>query len=89
LRSTIDLLAPGARLAVLTFHSGEDRIVKSVLRDAETGGCSCPSGLPCACGAVQLVKRVRASRTASASELAVNNRASSARLRVVEKVARA
>jgi 16S rRNA (cytosine1402-N4)-methyltransferase len=89
LRSTIELLAPGARLAVLTFHSGEDRIVKSVLREAETGGCNCPSGLPCACGAVQLVKRVRASRTASASELAVNNRASSARLRVVEKVVKA
>jgi 16S rRNA (cytosine1402-N4)-methyltransferase len=87
LRDVISLLVPGARLAVLTFHSGEDRIVKDVMRQAETGGCTCPVGLPCGCGAMSLVQRVRAPRTASASEIAGNARSSSARLRVVEKKA--
>jgi 16S rRNA (cytosine1402-N4)-methyltransferase len=86
LRDTIDLLAPGARLAVLSYHSGEDRIVKSVMRSAETGECRCPSALPCACGAVRSVRRVRAPRTASRTEVVANPRASSARLRVVEKL---
>jgi len=86
LNDVIDLLAPGARLAVLTFHSGEDRIVKAVMRHAETGGCRCPAGLPCGCGAITTVRRVRVSRTASSAEVAVNPRAASARLRVVEKI---
>ena len=89
LQDVIGLLAPGARLAVLSYHSGEDRIVKDVMRRAETGECTCPSGLPCGCGAVPSVRRVRAPRTASAAELARNPRASSARLRVVEKIAEA
>ena len=87
LTATIGLLAPGARLAVITFHSGEDRIVKSVFRSAETGDCSCPSGLPCACGARRTVRRVRAPREASRAEAAANPRSASARLRVVEKLA--
>jgi len=87
LHEVIALLAPGARLAVLTFHSGEDRIVKEVMRQAETGGCTCPSGLPCGCGAVSHVVRVRAPRTASSDEIAMNRRSASARLRVVEKKA--
>ncbi|MFM8793620.1 MAG: 16S rRNA (cytosine(1402)-N(4))-methyltransferase RsmH [Acidimicrobiales bacterium] len=85
LRAAIGLLRPGARLAVLSYHSGEDRIVKSVLRDAESGGCTCPTGLPCACGAVGLVRRVRTRREPTAEEIARNPRARSARLRVVEK----
>lgn len=85
-RDAISLLAPGARLAVLTYHSGEDRIVKSVMRSAETGDCTCPTGLPCGCGARPLVKRVRISREASRTEINANPRASSARLRVVEKL---
>ena len=88
LRDAIALLAPGARLAVLSYHSGEDRIVKSVMRSAETGDCSCPPNLPCGCGAVRSVVRIRAPRDASRSELARNPRASSARLRVVEKITR-
>ena len=87
LRDVIALLAPGARLAVLSYHSGEDRIVKSVMRSAETGDCSCPPNLPCGCGAVRSVVRIRAPRDASRSELGRNPRASSARLRVVEKIA--
>ena len=86
LNDTIRLLAPGARLAVITFHSGEDRIVKSIFRSAETGDCSCPTGLPCACGARRSVRRVRAPREASHSEIATNPRSASARLRVVEKL---
>lgn len=85
LRAAIDLLAPGARLAVLSYHSGEDRIVKSVMREAETGGCTCLPGLPCGCGAVSTVSRVRVRREATADECARNPRAASARLRVVEK----
>lgn len=87
LRNVISLLAPGARLAVLSYHSGEDRIVKSVMRSAETGDCDCPPNLPCGCGAVRSVVRVRAPRDASRAELALNPRSSSARLRVVEKIA--
>ena len=89
LRDAIALLAPGARLAVLSYHSGEDRIVKSVMRSAETGDCSCPPNLPCGCGAVRSVIRIRAPRDASRTELLRNPRASSARLRVVEKIATA
>lgn len=86
IRDAISLLAPGARLAVLTYHSGEDRIVKSVMRSAETGDCECPAGLPCGCGASPTVKRVRTARQAGKSEVARNPRSSSARLRVVEKL---
>ena len=86
LRDAMSLLAPGARLAVITFHSGEDRIVKAVMRSAETGDCSCPPNLPCACGATRTVKRIRVSREAGKEEVLRNPRASSARLRVVEKL---
>ena len=86
LQDVIDLLAPGARLAVLTFHSGEDRIVKEVMRLAETGGCTCPPTLPCGCGAIRTARRVRAPKTPTSQEISRNNRASSARLRVIEKI---
>lgn len=86
LASVIDVLAPGACLAVLTYHSGEDRIVKDVMRTAETGGCTCPAALPCRCGAVRTVERVRAPRGANATEISTNPRSRSARLRVVRKL---
>jgi 16S rRNA (cytosine1402-N4)-methyltransferase len=87
LDQAIELLEPGGRLAVLSYHSGEDRLVKQVMRAAETGGCTCPPHLPCVCGAVRLVKPVwRGGRTPDAAELARNPRASSARLRAVEKL---
>jgi 16S rRNA (cytosine1402-N4)-methyltransferase len=83
----IDALVPGGRIAILSYHSGEDRIVKDRLRVA-TGECSCPHGLPCVCGAVQKVALVRRiPKTPSDTELTVNPRAASARLRVAEKVA--
>ena len=86
LRDVISLLAPGACLAVLSYHSGEDRIVKSVMRAAETGNCTCPANLPCGCGAVRTVERVRITREASREEKARNPRSTSARLRVVRKL---
>ena len=86
LRDVISLLAPGACLAVLSYHSGEDRIVKQVMRTAETGDCTCPSHLPCGCGAVKTVERVRVSREASRDEQSRNPRSTSARLRVVRKL---
>ncbi len=87
LDAAIAELVPGGRIAVLSYHSGEDRIVKQRLR-AATGECGCPHGLPCVCGAVQQVTIVRrVPRTPSAAEIHSNPRASSARLRVAEKVA--
>ena len=83
----LELLVPGGRLAVLSYHSGEDRIAKQRLRHAETGGCTCPPHLPCACGAVPVVRLVgRRPRRPSAAEVARNPRAESARLRVAEKL---
>jgi 16S rRNA (cytosine1402-N4)-methyltransferase len=82
----IDALTPGGRLAVLSYHSGEDRIVKERIRAAETGGCECPPELPCVCGAVQTVRVVRrVAKKPSDTEQAANRRAASARLRVAEK----
>jgi 16S rRNA (cytosine1402-N4)-methyltransferase len=82
----VEALAVGGRLAVLSYHSGEDRIVKERIRDAETGGCECPPELPCVCGAIQTVRVVRGvAKRPSASERERNPRAASARLRVAEK----
>ena len=50
----VDALASGGRCVVISYHSGEDRIVKAAFRQAETGGCVCPPGLPCRCGAVSV-----------------------------------
>jgi len=86
LDTAIEATAPGGRVAVLSYHSGEDRIVKDRFRRA-TGECECPPGLPCVCGAVQTVRLVRTPRRPSENERADNVRASSARLRVAERVA--
>jgi 16S rRNA (cytosine1402-N4)-methyltransferase len=84
--AALDALAPGGRLVVLSYHSGEDRIVKSRLRLAETGGCTCPSnGLPCACGALPRGRSLRRGITRpSETEVATNPRAASALARVFE-----
>jgi len=83
----IDATVPQGRIAVLTYHSGEDRIVKERFVNATTGNCDCPPGLPCVCGAVPTVRRVRMPRTPTPSQAEANPRARSARLRVVERVA--
>jgi 16S rRNA (cytosine1402-N4)-methyltransferase len=87
LTQAIDALTHRGRCAVLSYHSGEDRIVKSAFREAASGGCTCPSGLPCTCGAKPLVKLVkRGAWKATADEIARNPRAESARLRAVERL---
>jgi 16S rRNA (cytosine1402-N4)-methyltransferase len=84
----VSALAPAGRIAVLSYHSGEDRIVKDRLRQAETGGCTCPPGLPCACGAEPIVRLLkRGGWTPTVAEIAANPRAESARLRAAERLA--
>lgn len=87
LDDAIAVLAPGGRIAVLAYHSGEDRLVKERFRAGVTGGCRCPDDLPCACGAVRTLRLVRAPSRPSAAEIERNPRASSARLRVAERLA--
>ncbi len=78
-------LVPGGRMAVIAFHSVEDRMVKTRFRDAADGACSCPPGLPCVCGATPTVRLLqRKPWVAGPAELARNPRAASARLRAVE-----
>ncbi len=85
LDGALSVLAPGGRMVVMSYHSLEDRLVKSTLRDAESGGCVCPQTLPCVCGAEPTVRLLkRGAWTASAEEVAANRRAESVRLRAVE-----
>ncbi|MEK6372672.1 MAG: 16S rRNA (cytosine(1402)-N(4))-methyltransferase RsmH [Acidobacteriota bacterium] len=83
----VSVLEPAARIAVISFHSLEDRIVKRALRRLE-GECTCPPGLPvCGCGKKEVV-RILTGRPVSASEDEVNRnpRSRSAKLRVAEKL---
>ena len=88
LEEGVKLLAPGGRIAVISFHSLEDRIVKEFFRKESTK-CICPPGLPvCRCGheaSLSLPLRSRAV-TASAGELERNPRAACAKLRIAEKL---
>jgi 16S rRNA (cytosine1402-N4)-methyltransferase len=80
----LDALAVGGVCAVMSYHSGEDRLTKEVFAEAATGGCTCPPALPCVCGAVARHHLVfRGSRKPSATEVAGNRRAESARLRAI------
>mgnify|MGYP003299380551 CR=1 FL=1 len=82
----IELLNPGGRLCIITFHSLEDRIVKSAFRKAENP-CTCPSDFPvCVCGNKSKGKAVtRKPILPSKEELEVNSRSKSAKLRIFEK----
>ena len=86
LRAAVDGLNPGGRLAVITFHSLEDRIVKRTLAELARG-CVCPPEFPvCVCGKKPQVRLVtRKPVTAGGAELEENPRARSAKLRVAEK----
>ena len=82
----VSVLEAGARIAIISFHSLEDRIVKRAFRRL-AGECICPPGLPvCGCGATEIVK-VLTGRPLTASEEEVNRnpRSRSAKLRVAEK----
>ena len=83
----IPLLNPGGRLAVITFHSLEDRIVKLAMNEASKG-CTCPPNFPvCVCGKKPKVKLIsRKPIVSGAEELEANPRARSAKLRVCEKL---
>jgi 16S rRNA (cytosine1402-N4)-methyltransferase len=82
----VSLLEPGARIAVISFHSLEDRIVKRALRRLE-GECTCPPGMPvCGCGAKETVELLTGRPlTAAKEEVQRNPRSRSAKLRVAEK----
>lgn len=82
-----DLLEPGGRIAIITFHSLEDRIVKQAF-DKRLNPCTCPKEFPvCVCGKVADVKKVtRKPIEPSEEELETNPRARSAKLRVLEKL---
>jgi 16S rRNA (cytosine1402-N4)-methyltransferase len=87
LDAALGLLRPGGRCVVISYHSGEDRLVKATFVSASTDDCHCPPGLPCACGADPQFRLVhRGSRKPTEQEVARNRRSEAARLRVVERL---
>jgi 16S rRNA (cytosine1402-N4)-methyltransferase len=86
LAAAVELLRPGGRLAVISFHSLEDRIVKRFIQ-AEQKGCICPPGWPaCVCGRQPRLRALtRHPIVADAAEIAANPRARSAKLRAAER----
>lgn len=86
LDAAFDLLAPEGRLAVMAFHSLEDRMVKQRFA-AWVGACSCPQGLPvCVCGEMSQAELLtRGAARPDAEELAANPRSASTKLRVIRK----
>ena len=86
LLTAMDRLAAGGRLCVISFHSLEDRIVKTAVRERENG-CTCPPDFPvCVCGFKKTMQTVTKPIIASEEELRDNPRARSARLRVAERL---
>ena len=83
----LDVLAPGGRMCVITFHSLEDRIVKNVFRD-RADPCTCPPDFPvCVCGKKADIKKITGKPVVPGKdEIESNPRARSAKLRVVERI---
>ena len=87
LAASLELLRPGGRLAVLSYHSLEDRTVKRFIAD-EQRGCVCPPRVPvCVCGRQPRLRSLGKSRTPSIQEIQLNPRSRSARLRGAERMA--
>ena len=87
LAEAVDLLNPGGRLCILSFHSLEDRMVKQAFRMLEKG-CVCPPDFPrCVCGKKKMVKVLtRKVQKPSEEEVVVNPMSRSTRLRAFEKI---
>ena len=87
IKSAVGLLKPGGRIAIITFHSLEDRIVKQAFADLASG-CTCPKSFPvCVCGKKPICKVItRKPILPSPEELEINPRSRSAKLRVAEKL---
>lgn len=87
LEDVTDILNPGGRLVILTFHSLEDRIVKKAFKE-QSQGCICPKDLPiCVCGKEPKIRVItKRPVTASENELELNPRARSCKLRAAEKL---
>lgn len=86
-KNCIDVLKPGGRLCIITFHSLEDRAVKNAYIEA-SGKCTCPSDLPyCVCGAKKEGKIItKKPIIATKDEQEENTRSKSAKLRIFEKI---
>lgn len=89
IKGCVDILKPGGRIGVITFHSLEDRIVKNTFKEL-ADGCTCPRDFPiCTCGNVPKIKIVtKKPYLPSEEELLENPRARSAKLRTAEKIRR-
>ncbi len=87
LPEAFNILAPGGRLAIITFHSLEDRIVKQYFTQLQQG-CICPPDFPeCVCGKLAVAKTIsKKPITATQAELDLNSRAASAKLRAIIKL---
>ena len=86
LEQAIDLIKVGGRICVITFHSLEDRTVKEKFRDFSKG-CTCPKEFPvCVCGKTPEGKLINKGVSAKQTELDMNNRSRSAKLRTIERL---
>ena len=87
IKSAVSLLNKGGRIAIITFHSLEDRIVKQTFNSL-AGGCTCPKNFPvCVCGNKPKIDILtKKPILPSTDELAVNSRSHSAKLRIAEKL---
>ena len=86
LKDIVSKLNVGGRLAVITFHSLEDRVVKAVFKELSSG-CDCDKRYPCVCGKKEIVKEItKKPITATDKELNENSRSRSAKLRIIEKL---